>query len=275
MKIIIRPHDIGRGTSDYLGKTAHQWGFDGVQLAIAKAVEGYTGDPGTLTPETIEYIRKGFNENNVEIPILGAYFNPVHSNKDKVKAGAAKYADHLKHAVEFGTKYVASETGSFNDDKWTYNPKNQTAEAFKQVLDVFSPMPEIAKQYDSRMTVEGAWGHCIYCPEVMNNFVKELDNGYVNVIVDILNYLYIGNYQNRNQIFEQCFKLFKEKIVAFHLKDFVVAGDHFEEVGLGQGIMGWKDFLPIIKQECPNAILVFEGVHDVPQSLDFVRGIVG
>lgn len=275
MKIIIRPHDIGKGSADWLGKTANEWGFDGVQLAIAKAVEGQNGNPGTLTPEVISEIRKGFNDHNVEIPILGAYFNPVHSNEKKVTDGAAKYADHLRHAAEFGAKYVASETGSYNDDKWTYNPKNQTEDAFKQVLEVFRPMPEIAKQSGVKMVLEGAWGHCMYKPEQLKRLFDELDNGSVNVLIDVLNYLYIGNYEERAKILETSLKLFKGKICAFHMKDFVVNGDELEIAPLGQGIMGWKDFLPIIKAECPDAYLVFEGVKDVPNSLRFVREIVG
>ncbi|MDE6737060.1 MAG: sugar phosphate isomerase/epimerase, partial [Treponemataceae bacterium] len=141
MKILIRPHDIGKGSAAWLGQTAHEWGFDGVQLAIAKAVEGQNGNPGTLTPEVIAQIRGGFNDNGVEIPLLGAYFNPVHSDKNKVRAVAEKYADHLRHAAAFGAQVVASETGSYNDDKWTYNPKNQTDEAFREVVEVFRPMP--------------------------------------------------------------------------------------------------------------------------------------
>ena len=42
--------------------------------------------------------------NNVKIPVLGAYFNPVHSDKAKVKAGQAKFADHLKKASLLGAK---------------------------------------------------------------------------------------------------------------------------------------------------------------------------
>lgn len=275
MKILIRPHDIGKGSPEWLGKTAHEWGFDGVQLAIAKAVEGQNGNPGTLTPEVIAHIRHGFNDNGVEIPLLGAYFNPVHSNKDKVKLGAEKYADHLIHAAEFGAQFVASETGSYNDDKWTYNPKNQTEEAFKEVLSVFQPMPEVAKKAGVNMVLEGAWHHCMYCPEQMNRLVHEIDNGSVRVLVDVLNYLYIGNYEERARIFEQCLKLFQGKIIAFHMKDFHVDGDKLVEVPLGTGLMGWKDFLPVIKQEVPDACLVFEGVPDVPNSLRFVRDIVG
>ena len=199
MKILIRPHDIGKGTADWLGKTAHEWGFDGVQLAIAKAVEGQNGNPGTLTPEVIKEIKDGFKSHGVEISLLGAYFNPVHSNKEKVKLGAEKYADHLRHAAEFGAKFVASETGSYNDDKWTYNPKNQTEEAFQEVKSIFASMPKIAKESGVCMALEGAWGHCMFCPEQLKRLADEIDPGQENFrfIVDIYNYLYIGNHEKR------------------------------------------------------------------------------
>ena len=277
MKILIRPHDIGKGSSSWLGQNAREWGFDGVQLAIAKAVAGQSGNPGTLTPEVISEIRTGFNAHHVEIPILGAYFNPVHSNKDKVRAGAEKYADHLSHAAEFGAKFVASETGSYNDDKWTYNPKNQTEEAFEEVKKIFAPMPAVAKKAGVCMALEGAWGHCMYKPEMLKRLADEIDPGqeHFRFIVDIYNYLYIGNHEERRRIFETCLKLFHGKICGFHLKDYLVKGSELEIAPLGQGIMGWKDFLPVIKQECPDSYLIFEGVKDVPASLRFVREIVG
>ena len=277
MKILIRPHDIGKGSADWLGSTAHEWGFDGVQLAIAKAVEGQSGNPGTLTDETVSAIRAGFNAHGVEIPLLGAYFNPVHSDAAKVRAGAEKYADHLRRAAAFGARFVASETGSYNDDKWTYNPKNQTEEAFHEVKRIFAPMPKIARESGVCMALEGAWGHCMHCPEQLKRLADEIDPGQESFrfILDIYNYLHIGNYERRGEIFETAMRLFKGKICGFHLKDFVVSGEELAFAPLGQGIMGWKDFLPRIKAECPDAYLIFEGVKDVPASLSFVRGIVG
>lgn len=278
MKILIRPHDIGKGSADWLGSTAHEWGFDGVQLAIAKAVEGQNGNPGTLTPEVIKEIRDGFNSHNVEIPLLGAYFNPVHSNKDKVKAGADKYADHLRHAAEFGAKFVASETGSYNDDKWTYNPLNQTEEAFQEVKKIFAPMPAIAKESGVYMALEGAWGHCMYKPEMLKRLADEIDPGQENFrfIVDIYNYLYIGNHEQREAIFDKCLELFRGKILGFHMKDYIVNEEtkELEIAPLGKGIMGWDKFLPRIVKECPDAMLIFEGVKDVPGSLAFVKSFL-
>lgn len=279
MKILIRPHDLGKGTAAELGKMAHEQGFDGVQLAIAKAIVGQNGNPGTLTPEVISEIRSGFNDNNVEIPILGAYFNPVHSDKEKVKLLAEKYADHLRHAKEFGAFYVSSETGSYNDDKWTYNPKNQTEEAFQEVKKVFLPLAKAAYEADSTMTIEGAWGHCMYCPEQLKRLYDELEvehKGHMKFILDMYNYLYLGNYKEKDKIFDTAMELFKGKIAAFHIKDFKVKedGSGLEEVPIGDGLMEWEKFFPRIKKECPDAYLVFEGVHDVPKSLKFVKKLL-
>jgi L-ribulose-5-phosphate 3-epimerase len=275
MKIVIRPHDLGKGTADELGKKARGYGFDGVQLAIAKAIVGQSGNPGTLTPEVIDEIRHGFEDNAITIPILGAYFNPVHSNRDKVIAGQEKYADHLRHAKEFGALYVSSETGSYNDEPWTYNPRNQTEEAFQAVKAVFTPLAHVAEESGAVMVLEGAWGHCMYKPEQMRRLIDEIDTGAVKTIVDMLNYLYIENYQDREKLFYTCLDLFQGKIAAFHLKDFIVADGAIREVPLGDGIMGWDTFLPVISNSVPDAYLVFEGVPDVAKSFSFVHSVIG
>lgn len=275
MKLCIRPHDIGKDMSaDDLGEKIGALGFDGVQLAIAKAIRGNDGSPEALTPDAVREIRAGFNSHGVEIPVLGAYFNPVHSNKEKVRQGSRKFADHLKKARDFGATLVASETGSYNDDKWTYNPKNQTDEAFNEVVSVFAPLAQAAKEAGALLSAEGAWHHCIYSPEQMARFLREIDTGAVRVTVDVLNYLYIGNYEQRRSIFDKCLELFLDKIAIFHIKDFVVQDGKLVEVGIGKGIMGWDTFLPEIKKNVPNAILVFEGVKDLDESLAYFRSLM-
>ena len=117
----------------------------------------------------------------------------------------------------------------------------------------------------------------MYKPEQLKRLADEIDPGQNNFrfIVDIYNYLYIGNHEDRTRIFETCLKLFKGKIFGFHMKDYLVKGDELEIAPLGDGLMGWKDLLPLVKAECPDAYLIFEGVKDVPKSLRFVRDIVG
>ena len=272
MTLCIRPHDVGKDTPEALAEKIHALGFQGVQLAIAKAIKDQNGNPDTLTEEVCKEIKAGFNKHNVEIPLLGAYFNPVHSNKEKVKAGAEKFADHLRKAHLFGAKYVASETGSYNDEPWIYHPKNQTEEAFEEVYSVFKPLADVAKEAGSFLTVEGAWGHCMYCPAQMERLVKALDNGNIRVTLDIYNYLYEKNYEQRFDILDECLDRFGDKIAVFHIKDFNVNPDGtLREVGIKDGIMGWDKMLPKIKKAVPNALLVFEGMKDLENSLEIFK----
>lgn len=272
MTLCIRPHDVGKDTPEALAEKIHALGFQGVQLAIAKAIKDQNGNPDTLTEEVCKEIKAGFNKHNVEIPLLGAYFNPVHSNKEKVKAGTEKFADHLRKAHLFGAKYVASETGSYNDEPWIYHPQNQTEEAFEEVYSVFKPLADVAKEAGSFLTVEGAWGHCMYCPAQMERLVKALDNGNIRVTVDIYNYLYEKNYEQRFDILDECLDRFGDKIAVFHIKDFNVNPDGtLREVGIKDGIMGWDKMLPKIKKAVPNALLVFEGMKDLENSLEIFK----
>ncbi|MCQ2612405.1 MAG: sugar phosphate isomerase/epimerase [Treponemataceae bacterium] len=275
MKLCIRPHDVGLSTADDLGRKIHDLGFDGVQLAVAKAIAGQDGEPDTMTEEVCKEIRAGFNAHGVEVPLLGAYFNPVHSNKDKVRAGAAKFADHLRKAPLFGAKFVASETGSYNDEPWTYNPRNQTEEGFEDVYSVFRPLADVAKEAGTYLTLEGAWGHCMYCPAQMERMVKALDNGNIRVTVDIFNYLYEKNYESRFDLLDECLDRFGDKIAVFHIKDFNVASDGtLVEVGMKDGIMGWDKMLPKIAERVPDALLVFEGMKDLPTSLRMFKELL-
>ena len=81
MKIGVRVHDFGKSNAETLAKQAKEVGFDGVQFVLNKAVEGETGLPGTLNKEKALEFQKAFKSEGLEIFMMGAYFNPVHSNK--------------------------------------------------------------------------------------------------------------------------------------------------------------------------------------------------
>ena len=156
------------------------------------------------------------------------------------------------------------------------------SKAEKQVLDFvidtfgsFSPfeLVEIThdypewKRWENRLSATNQ-------PQQMARLIHEIDNGHVFTTCDLYNYLYSGNYERREQIFEDCLKLLGKKIVIFHIKDFNVFDGVLKEVPIGDGIMGWDKFLPIIQQEYPHANLVFEGVPEKEKSLAFVKQVL-
>lgn len=174
---------------------------------------------------------------------------------------------------DFHAGYVGSETGSYNDDKWTYNPLNRTEEAFLEVKRIFSDLAKTAEEYNSKIALEGAFGHCMFEPKALKRLADEINSDAVYFTVDIYNYLSIDNYQNHTKIFDECLELFKGKIVIFHLKDFVVEDNALKQCCIGKGIMNYDYIMPKIKENCPDAYLVFEGSkpEDMQFSYNFVK----
>ena len=276
MKIGVRVHDFGKSDAITLAKQAKEVGFDGVQFVLNKAIEGESGLPGTLSKEKALAFQKAFKDQGLEIFMMGAYFNPVHSNKDLVKTNILKFKEHLTYLNDFDGHFVGSETGSFNDDKWTYNPLNRTEEAYQEVKRIFSDLAEHAKTVNANIALEGAFGHCMHNPSSLRRLVDEIDNGHVFYTLDIYNFLDISNYENYKQIFEEALDLFKGKIVIFHLKDFIIQDEKLKQCAIGKGLIDYEYLLTKIKETNPNAYCIFEGSkpEDMQFSLDFVKNIM-
>ncbi|MBO5542813.1 MAG: sugar phosphate isomerase/epimerase [Acholeplasmatales bacterium] len=273
MKIGVRVHDFGKSNAETLAKQAKAVGFDGVQFVINKAIEGESGKAGTLNDEKVKAFADAFHNEGLDIVMLGAYFNPVHSNKQLVSDNIAKFKEHLAYENKFGAKFVGTETGSFNDDKWTYNPLNRTEEAYQEVLRIFKDLAKTAEENNANMAIEGAFGHCMFEPKALYRLVSEINSNNVYYIVDIYNYLAISNYENYKEILEECFKLFKGRIVIFHLKDFIIEDGALKQCAIGKGLLDYDYLLKRMNEEAPDAYLIFEGSkpEDMEFSYNFVK----
>ena len=273
MKIGVRLHDLGKSTAEDLAKKAKAIGFDGVQLVLNKAIEGETGLAGTLSKEKANYFYEAFKNEGLEIAMLGAYFNPVHSNKELVSKMIAKFKEHLVYENDFHAGYVGSETGSYNDDKWTYNPLNRTEEAFNENVRIFGELAKVAEDNNAKIALEGAYGHCMFEPKALKRLVDTIGSDSIYYTVDIYNYLSIDNYNNHTNIFDECLELFGDKIVIFHIKDFIVEDNALKQCCIGKGMMNYDYIMPKIKANCPNAFLIFEGSkpEDMEYSYNFVQ----
>ena len=84
MKLFIRAHDLGvKGIQNVTDKLCLH-GLDGIQLVAYKVMEDVPYTPDGINEQKAQQIAQTLSSANKQIPLIGAYFNPVHSNKDKV-----------------------------------------------------------------------------------------------------------------------------------------------------------------------------------------------
>lgn len=275
MKICIRAHDLGvRGTEQVLARI-RELGIDGVQMVCYKVCDDIPYAPGAITREKAAAIGEAFASAGAMIPLVGAYFNPVHSDREKAARCERIFGEYLAAAKAMGCSYVGSETGSFNDDKWTYHPRNRTEEALQTVVDTFSRLCDVAKDQDTMVAMEGAAGHVCWNVKTLAEARRRIGKP-TKVIFDLYNYLDETNQDDYLAILEEGLDTFAGEILLFHMKDCrFVSGGKPEQVPFGTGEMDLKAVLKRIKAYDENAVLTLEGTtgEDIVHAVSTIRGI--
>ncbi len=259
MKICIRAHDLGVQGTEAILRKIHALGIDGVQMVCYKAYDDIAYAPGAITAEKAAAIGAAFKDAGAMIPLVGAYFNPVHSSQEKVSRCFDIFADYLRHCNAMGCNMVGSETGSFNDDKWTYHPRNRTEEALQTVVSTFSQLCDIAGDAGSMVAMEGAAGHVCWDVDTLAR-ARKMMNRPTKVIFDLYNYLDESNQDDYLNILDKGLDVFGGEILLFHMKDCLfVNADKPKQVPFGTGDMDLEKVLGKIKAYDSNAVLTLEG----------------
>jgi len=264
IKLGIRAHDVGQFEAHELASKIRSYGFEGAQLVFKKALSYFD----------IEAVKEAFNP--PILMMLGAYFNPIHPDPKVVTEGIENFKKHLHYAKILEANYVGSETGSLMGSPWGYVPENHSDESLVEVIKVFRDLCDEAEKLDVNIAIEGAFAHVAYCPQRLRQVLDEIASPKLKVTIDLYNYLSIDNYASRMLIFEEALALFKSDIVIFHLKDFIVENSQLKQVGLGQGLMDYQTMIKRIKEEQPNAYLIFEGVtgEDIHTSYQLISSLL-
>lgn len=277
MKLFIRAHDLGVKGEENIVRRLDELGLSGVQLVAYKCLDDVAYAPGAITKERAEAFSAAFNAAGKTVPLIGAYFNPVHPNEEKIRLGKAVFKDYLSHCHELGCDIVGSETGSFNGDKWTYHPQNRTEEALERVIDTFSELADYAKSNNANIGMEGAFGHVCWNVKTLDRAVKAIGRDNIRIIFDLYNYLDKSNVNEMYDILKEGLETFGGRIQVFHIKDCVITEDGaLKQVGVGKGIFDYSRIIPEIKKVCPDANLVFEGTtgEDIPAAVAHIKQFI-
>lgn len=259
MKICIRAHDLGVKGTEAILRSIREKGIDGVQMVCYKVRDDIAYQPGAITQEKAQEIGSAFEQAGAIIPLVGAYFNPVHSDKEKVRRCREIFADYLRCAKAMGSTAVGSETGSFNDDKWTYHPQNRTEEALQTVVETFSGLCDVAEEAGVTVAMEGAAGHVCWNVQTLQR-ARTMIGKPTKVIFDLYNYLDETNQYDYLSILEEGLNTFAGDILLFHMKDCCfAAGERPKQVPLGTGELDMAAILKRIKAYDANAVLTLEG----------------
>ena len=275
MKLCIRAHDLGVTGMPGILRQLDLYGIDGVQLVCYKAFEDVPQKPGAISLRRAEEIGKAFADAGKCVSLVGAYFNPIHENKQKVQDGLDIFSDYLRVCKALGSDTVGSETGSCNNDEWTYHPGNRTEESLQGVVRAFSWLCEVADSCGSTVAMEGCAGHVCYDVDTLARARKMIGRK-TKVIFDLYNYMDADNQGDYLTILDKGLETFAGDIQVFHMKDcFLANGQKPIQTPFGKGGLDLHAILRRIKAYDPNAALVLEETtgDDIEHAVNTIKTI--
>ncbi|MDR1705771.1 MAG: sugar phosphate isomerase/epimerase [Clostridiales bacterium] len=273
MKLGIRGHDILEkpswvGTLTVALKSA---GLDTVQLVCYKSIDDVEYKANGISRDMAAYLGQILEECEINVALLGAYFNPVHPDAAKAELGVTVFKEYLSFAKELNAPLVASETGSYNGDKWMYHPRNRTPEALAAVTRTFGDLCRYAGEYGVSVGIEGAAGHVCHSVKALKSVINDIGAQNLKVVFDYYNFMDNEN-KDYAAILNEGLSTF-DNIHCFHIKDCSL--DSGAQVPVGQGDIDFPKILGMIKSYDKNAALILEGTaaKDAKQAGEFIKRV--
>ncbi len=260
-KIGVRGHDFGKMSIEELPKHIKAKGFDAIQLAPVKALEGINSF-NDITTEVLEQCKESFSKNNVDIDVYGCYVEIGMLDREKRLEQVEKFKSGIMHCKTVGAKLVGTETTHF-----PLNGENRNV-AYEAVKDSVLRMVEEAERLNVDIAIEPVALHTINTPQLTKKLLDEVKSDKLKIIIDAVNLFTVENIQSQKQIITDCFELFGDKITTLHLKDITLIGnqdrskieivnDTFKFEYIGEGIVDYKHIFNFVKNK--NVSLLREG----------------
>lgn len=255
----IRAHDIQATTINELIQKLQHWNLKHVQLAPQKSFPALIKKPHDVTPGLARYFRQTLQEANIHISVLGCYINMVASEQNVRQDELAKFYHFIHLLRDFDASMIATETGSVGTG---YTTANFTDDAFCQTVQSVELMLRQAEKCGATIAIEAGQNHPIHTPDRLFNLIQTAPNANLRVILDCANLMSPENAGRQEQIFQHAIDLLGDRIVAIHLKDFILEANQIKFVPLGQGDLNLKTILTYVKHYKPHIHVLMEATPE-------------
>lgn len=250
-RIGVRGHDFNRKTVEVLPKYIKELGFDAIQLAPTKAIEGVTNF-NEITDKILDECREEFSKNDVEVTIYGCYVEIGMLDNDKRLSEVDKFIKGIGHCKRIGAHLIGTETTHF-----PLNGENREL-AYQGLKDSVLRMVEEAEKQNVNIGIEPVALHTLNSPELTKRLLDEVNSDRLKVILDAVNLFTVENIHDQHKIITECFENFGDKIEALHIKDVSLIGDQnrdeimivndtFKYEYIGNGIVDYNHIFSYIK----------------------------
>lgn len=270
MKIGVRAHDYGKRTARQLAQALRAEGYEAAQLAMPKAIAGID-NYRDITPRRLEEIRSAFEENHIDIAVLGCYMD-LGNPDDAVRREAVENVGLcLRYAKELGAGAVGSETA------YPHLSAEQKRVWYPHMVDSLRRIVEEAQRLDAVFAVEPVAWHPLDSVEAVLDVMRRAgDDKHLRLIFDPSNLLTAPETTDQKALWEHWLQAVGRSVDVMHVKDFILdQSGNYRPVPLGRGVMRYEAIRRWLHAERSGLYLLREEMDPrfASEDIAFLRGM--
>jgi sugar phosphate isomerase/epimerase len=239
-----------------LSSTIKNAGFETCQLAITKAVQNISTF-SEIDDRLLEEIGKTFDENEIDIAVLGCYIEPSISDKTERMEQIRNFKLGLAHAHKLKINIVGTETTNFDISR----SHSDRMKAYENLKDSAQRMSEEAHKLGVYIGIEPVAEHVLNTPELTAQLFDEIDSSMLRIIFDPVNLVLNDTISKQTEIFDYLFKYLGHKIVALHMKDTTFNNNSKVWENIGHGLIDYEHIFKWLHLHKPLVPLIREGIQ--------------
>ncbi len=270
MKIGVRAHDYGKRKIEEMAALLHDEGYGAAQLVLPKAfreIDGYED----VTPGILERVRRAFEKNGVEIPVLGCYMDLGNPDGQMREHGVKTLEKCLAWGKELGAGVVGTETAYprlTEEEKRVWKPF---------MMDSIKRVMETACRVDMRLALEPVYWHPLTDLETTLEVVRMVgDEKHLRLIFDASNLLEFPESTDQDKLWSEWLAGIGAYVDVLHIKDFSLdRRQQYQPEPLGKGVIRYEAISRWLEGQKREISLIREEMNllFVKEDLTFMRNL--
>lgn len=254
----IRGHDaIRSGSPQEMADCIASQHIENVQLALPISFPEYDKEGRGINAGMGNYFKKVMTKKGINISILSCYINMIHPDVKEREKQLWKFKQYLRYASSFGCHIVASETGNVFP-KIEFTEENFTDQAFEELVSVIRDLVIEAEKCGVMLGIEPGLNHPVYSIDRVTELIEKIQSSSLQIILDPANLVNASNCHLQNNLIDEAFRRFGSRIVAVHLKDYLIKEDKLEIVPIGEGMVDFEYFVSKVNEQRPGCYMIME-----------------
>ncbi len=269
--------------------------FNCVQLDVS--FKDCDAAKGELTKEKAIAIRDKLRDANLPVVCVSAYTNFIHPDPEKRAKNIGYLKTMIRFARDLGCTYVASETGTYNEESdWVWDERNALEEVYQETLAVVKDIVSCCEENGVTFLIENYVNNVIGSIEQIKRLFADVNSPNLGLLCDPTNYFNDGNIDKMDETLHNIFSELAPYMKVAHAKDCKRAEDLSEKhadidadeshtfrgaggvelPAAGLGVLNYPLYLELLAKYHPNMPLIIEHLDegDIPRAKGFVDGVL-